>query len=221
MIYLSGCLPSKPEMQQLLFENEIGLMLTPFSQRHTRGLEGDWLWAADNGCFANKWDEATWIKWLKSFPEPSKALFATVPDVVADHKKTVERWDQYHQQVSSLGFKPAFVLQDGADMATIPWDTMGCLFIGGTTQFKLSVASRSFCAEAKSRSIWVHMGRVNSLKRMLIAKEWGVDSTDGTYLAFGPDVNTPKLVSMVQRTKNATVDVLLPFTTPSEGDTNE
>jgi hypothetical protein len=64
------------------------------------------------------------------------------------------------------------------------------------------------------------MGRVNSLKRMLIAKEWGVDSTDGTYLAFGPDVNTPKLVSMVQRIKNATVDVLLPFTTPSEGEPN-
>jgi hypothetical protein len=220
MIYLSGCLPSKPEMQQLLFDNQIGLMLTPFSQRNSKNSPHEWLWAADNGCFAERWDETTWIKWLEGFTEPNKALFATVPDVVADHDKTVSRWHEYHHAVSSRGYKPAFVLQDGADMASMPWDTMGCLFIGGTTQFKLSDTARAFCTEAKSRSIWVHMGRVNSLKRMLIAKEWGVDSTDGTYLAFGPDVNTPKLVSMVQRIKNATVDVLLPFLTPSEGEPN-
>ena len=221
MIYLSGCLPSNTEMQQTLFDAGIGLMLTPFSQRNSKNSPHEWLWAADNGCFAEKWDETIWINWLKSHATPSKALFATVPDVVANHNKTVDRWKEYHHVVSSLGYKPAFVLQDGADMTTIPWDTMGCLFIGGTTQFKLSEAARLFCAEAKSRSIWVHMGRVNSLKRMLIAKEWGVDSTDGTYLAFGPDKNTPKLVSIVQRTKNATVDVLLPFFTTLEGDKNE
>jgi hypothetical protein len=42
------------------------------------------------------------------------------------------------------------------------------------------------------------MGRVNSLRRMVIAQSWGCDSVDGTFLAFGPDVNTPKLVKMVQ-----------------------
>jgi len=213
MIYLSGCLPSKPELQQKLYDNNIGLMLTPFSQRNTNSSPHSWHWAADNGCFASRWDEKIWMNWLKGFEDPTKSLFATVPDVVADHIKTVERWHQYWQQVASLGYKPAFVLQDGADMSTIPWNTMGCLFIGGTTQFKLSDEARLFCSEAKDRSIWVHMGRVNSFKRMLLAKEWGVDSTDGTYLAFGPDVNTPKLVSMVQKTKNATVDVLLPFST--------
>lgn len=220
MIYLSGCLPSNPEIQKLLVENDIGLMLTPLSQRHTRGMGLEWLWAADNACFANKWDENIWIKWLKSFSQPEKALFATVPDVVANHEKTLERWEQYNQTVSSLGFKAAFVLQDGATIETTPWDTMGCLFIGGSTKFKLSETARQHCQEAKSRSLWVHMGRVNSLKRMLLAKEWGVDSTDGTYLAFGPDKNTPKLISMVQRTKKATVNVRLPFFTPSEGETN-
>jgi hypothetical protein len=217
MIYLSGCLPSNPDMQKQLHDNGIGLMLTPFSQRNSKSSPYEWVWAADNGCFAEKWDEQVWLKWLKGHTAPATALFATVPDVVADHDKTVERWSEYHTTVSSLGYKPAFVLQDGAKMETIPWATMGCLFIGGSTDFKLSDNARMFCAEAKARSIWVHMGRVNSFKRMVLAKQWGVDSTDGTYLAFGPDVNTPKLVSMVRRTNNAGVKIPLPFTTLQEG----
>lgn len=213
MIYLSGCLPSNLEIQKDLNDAGIGLMLTPISQRQTGSSPYDWKWAADNGCFAEKWDETVWLKWLKGFPNPEKSLFATVPDVVADHSKTVERWVNYYPKVSDLGYKPAFVLQDGADKSTLPWETMGCLFIGGTTEFKLSDKARELCQIAKSMSIWVHMGRVNSLKRMLIAKEWGVDSVDGTYLAFGPDKNTPKLISMVQRVNKATVDVPLPFYT--------
>lgn len=212
MIYLSGCLPSKPELQQKLYDNNIGLMLTPFSQRNSKSSPHLWQWAADNGCFAERWDENIWMRWLKEFEDPTKSLFATVPDVVADHAKTVDRWHQYRHQVASLGYKPAFVLQDGAVHDTTPWGTMGCLFIGGSTQFKLSETAKRFVAEAKSRSIWVHMGRVNSLKRMLLAKEWGCDSTDGTYLAFAPDINTPKLIRMVQRTNQTTVDVCLPFT---------
>ena len=209
MIYLSGCLPSNLEVQKELHANGIGLMLTPFSQRNSKNSPHQWTWAADNGCFAEKWDEKVWLTWLKSHASPCEALFATVPDVVADHDKTVDRWGKYHTTVSSLGYKPAFVLQDGAALDTIPWETMGCLFIGGSTDFKLSDTARMFCAEAKARSIWVHMGRVNSFKRMVLAKQWGVDSVDGTYLAFGPDVNTPKLVSMVRRTNDAGVDVPL------------
>lgn len=200
-------------MQQMLFENNIGLMLTPFSQRSSKSSPHDWYWAADNGCFASKWDKNIWFKWLSSFENKEKALFATVPDVVGNHVETVKKWGEYNEQVSSLGYKPAFVLQDGATKDTIPWSSMSCLFIGGTTGFKLSQTARMFCEEAKSRSLWVHMGRVNSLKRMLIAKEWGVDSVDGTYLAFGPDVNTPKLVSMVQRAENKMVKTPLPFNT--------
>jgi hypothetical protein len=74
---------------------------------------------------------------------------------------------------------------------------MGALFIGGTTDFKLSKEAREFVSICKEKNIWVHMGRVNSLRRMEIAKSWGCDSVDGTYLAFGPDVNTPKLIKMV------------------------
>ncbi len=205
MLYLSGCLPSKPEIQEQLIGAGIGLMLTPFSQRNAS--DRPWKWAADNGCFAAKWDEKTWRSWLEKNENPHEAVFATCPDVVGDHVGTMERWPEYSPIVRDAGYKVAFVLQDGADF--LPWDEFDALFIGGTTDFKLSMKARDFVDEAKALDKWVHMGRVNSYKRMLLAKQWNCDSTDGTYLAFGPDVNTPKLINMVNKVHNSAVNISL------------
>lgn len=121
-----------------------------------------------------------------------------MPDVVGNHKQTVIRWTEWHSKVRDIGYKPAFVLQDGATVDEVPWGEMDALFVGGTTGFKLSNEARIIVDRAKSNGKWVHMGRVNSKKRIRIAHEWGCDSVDGTFLAFGPDVNTPKLIHMVQ-----------------------
>ena len=195
MLYLTGCIPSKPELQADLLAAGIGALLTPFSQRNAPS--DQWLWAADNGCFASKWDEATWFRWLQSKDQASTALFATVPDVVADHEATVCRWRKYVRQVKELGFKAAFVLQDGATPKTIPFDQMDALFIGGSTEYKLSEAAQRIVTIAKMENKWVHMGRVNSQRRMQLAFDWGCDSVDGTYLAFAPDGNTPRLIRML------------------------
>ena len=136
MLYLTGCIPKKPHLRQLLLDNDFGSLVTPFSVRTPPSDE--WVWAADNGCFASRWTEKVWLDWLDSKSNPSSALFATVPDVVADHSLTLERWYQYAPMVIERGFKPAFVLQDGAKLEELPFDTMGSLFIGGTTEYKLS-----------------------------------------------------------------------------------
>ena len=39
------------------------------------------------------------------------------------------------------------------------------------------------------------MGRVNSRRRLRIAQAFGCTSCDGTYLAFGPDTNLPRLLT--------------------------
>lgn len=70
-------------------------------------------------------------------------------------------------------------------------------FIGGSDGWKLGPHARALTAEAKRRGKWVHMGRVNSLKRFRYAESIGCDSCDGTYLRFGPDKNLPKLLSWV------------------------
>ncbi len=199
MFYLSGCLPSKPEIRQLLLDNNIGLMLTHISQRH-QPTNDNWVWAADNACFNGKtWDSIAWLRWLGSKSNPSKALFATVPDVVGNHTETLVKWPLWSKQVKELGYKTAFILQNGCTPSEVPWDECDAVFVGGDTDWKLGREAYLIVAEAKKRGHWVHMGRVNSLRRIQTAQMWGCDSVDGTYLAFGPDVNTPKLVKMMQR----------------------
>ena len=109
----------------------------------------------------------------------------------------MKRWSEYRQQVVDLGYKTAFVLQNGATLNTMPLDEMDALFIGGTTEYKLSTEARDIVKHCKQLGKWIHMGRVNSKRRIQIAYEWGCDSVDGTYLAFSPDANTPRLIHMV------------------------
>jgi len=61
-------------------------------------------------------------------------------------------------------------------------------------EWKLSEVTRSLVADAKLHGKWVHMGRVNSRKRIRYAAEIGCDSVDGTYLIKGPRENLPKLL---------------------------
>ncbi|HXF62680.1 MAG TPA: hypothetical protein VNK95_13745, partial [Caldilineaceae bacterium] len=60
------------------------------------------------------------------------------------------------------------------------------LFIGGSTGWKLSEAADWCIRRAKERGVWVHAGRVNSLRRIRHFQLIGVDSVDGTYIRFNP-----------------------------------
>lgn len=195
MIYLTGCIPKKPELRKFLLENGFGVMLSPV---YPKAPDNQWVWAADNGCFNAKWEEKKWFKWLGTLENPETAMFATVPDVVGDHTVTLERWNTYSSKVRDMGFVPAFVAQDGATVGTIPWDEVGYLFIGGTTEFKLSEQARTLCVASQERQIKIHMGRVNSKKRLKLAKQWGVDTADGTHIAFKPDVYTHQLIQWMK-----------------------
>ncbi len=75
-----------------------------------------------------------------------------------------------------------------------PWDDFDALFVGGSTEWKLSGSARELVREARARGKSTHMGRVNSLRRLRYAESIGCDSADGTYLIFGPDVNLPRLL---------------------------
>jgi hypothetical protein len=45
---------------------------------------------------------------------------------------------------------------------------------------KLGPEVEAIVAEARARNVWVHMGRVNSLRRLAYAASIGCDSVDGT-----------------------------------------
>lgn len=190
MLYLATA--STPPVRDAMAAGLLGQLRTPDSGN---ALVPGTQWAADNGAFSSvrTFDSDRWLRWLIDQPTDG-CLFAVVPDVVADHAATLKLWQHWASVVRDLGHRPAFVLQDGCGPADMPDDT-DCVFIGGSTDYKLSPVARSCVAEAKRRGWWVHMGRVNSLRRIRIAADWQCDSVDGTYLAFGPDLNLPRLLS--------------------------
>jgi hypothetical protein len=173
----------------------LGQMVTPAEGR--KPLPGVW-WGADNGAFGKGYPgDEPWLDWLDSLPR-ERCLFAVAPDVVADAEATLARSTPWLPVIQALGFPPAFVAQDGIENIDIPWDLFDVLFLGGTTRWKLSPAAARLAREAKRRGKAVHMGRVNSGRRKAIADLFECDSIDGTFLAFGPDVNLPRLLRWME-----------------------
>lgn len=151
-------------------------------------------WCADNGAFSDKWDANKWWRFLEAnASDAATCLFAALPDVVGDWSATLDRSLPWLPKVKQLGYPVAIVLQDGATAETVPWEQVEAVFVGGATAWKLGPDARALVAEAKRRGLWVHMGRVNSERRLRYAAHIGCDSADGTFLTFGPDVNLPRV----------------------------
>lgn len=190
MIYLSGAV--RPE---LLRVPNTGFILTPMM-----GNRPDLTavtWAADTGCFSKavQYQHGRYITWLEERMAPYRAtcLFATAPDVVGDAEATWVRSRPLLPLIRALGYPAALVAQDGIERLPIAWDAFDVLFIGGTTEWKLSRTVVELAADARAHDKRVHCGRVNSLTRLRRAKAMGCHSADGTFLAFGPDKNLPRV----------------------------
>jgi predicted nucleic acid binding AN1-type Zn finger protein len=76
------------------------------------------------------------------------------------------------------------VTQDGMTVLDIPWKEIDAIFIGGTNEHKFSYDVSSIISVALAHNIWVHVGRVNSAKRM--NHFWTADSWDGTTISYAP-----------------------------------
>lgn len=144
-----------------------------------------WLpWAADNGAF-NGFDPIRFLKMLADFQAKKvDPMWITCPDKVADHTETLRMFMIWSPVIRELGFRSAFVLQDGCD--SVPWELVDAVFVGGSTEFKLSRKAARIVEKAKTLEKMVHMGRVNSLKRVNYAFDIGCNSIDGTsFSMFG------------------------------------
>lgn len=190
--------PNTQEVRETIAAGRLGAMLTPDSWstiNEPSSKRFPWV-GLDNGCFSDKWDEDRWKDWLTEMrPRLPECLFAVVPDVVADHDATLARWEQYVGIVKDAGYPAAFVIQDGCDGMDMPWRDLDAVFVGGSTEYKLSEQAWELVGRANRRGIWTHMGRVNSFNRIRRCAAAGVKSVDGSYLAFGPDTNLPKLLA--------------------------
>jgi hypothetical protein len=192
-VYLSGA--ETPRMRAGLEQREdLGLLLQPRSHLEDSAMNYRF-WAADNGCFAqgDRFDAVAWLAWVAQLPRSHRCVFVVAPDVLGDAAATLTRSAPYLEAIRELGFPAALVAQDGLEHLRMAWDSFDALFIGGSTEWKLSQAAFELAAEARERGKWTHLGRVNSRRRLLLGTENGIHSADGTYLAFGPLKNEPKL----------------------------
>lgn len=141
-------------------------------------------YALDNGAFPAftkgiAWDEAAWIELLEwSVAQEIKPLWALCPDVVTNPEETFTNWSKYEPIMRDIykgtGVKVAFAAQDGMRPGDVPSGADVC-FVGGSTEWKWG-AAESFCASHPR----VHIGRVNSPRRLAECASWGAESVDGT-----------------------------------------
>lgn len=190
-MYLTGVSTEQSRNEQ---RADLGLLCTPASSVHLQRHHYSW-WAADNGCFAEytggkPFDEQRWLDWLAPLAAEPTLLWAVLPDVVGDARATHERSMRYLDRVRELGAPVAWVAQDGLEAEPVLLDEIvdvaDCLFIGGSTDWKLDEhVQRPIVDRALDAGLWVHVGRVNSRKRLRFAASIGAHSADGTYLKYG------------------------------------
>jgi hypothetical protein len=189
--------PSTPRVREAMSAGLLDCIDTPL--QGNAHVPPDARWCADNGCYGKGYPgDAPWWEWLERHPGRDLCAFAVAPDVVADAAATLARSAPWLPQIRGLGIPAAYVAQDGLEDAPPPWDEFDVLFIGGLDDFKLGPIARAAAIEAKRRGKSVHMGRVNSEKRIRYAAAIGCDSADGTHITYGPDVNLPDVLAWVR-----------------------
>jgi len=200
VLYLAT--PSGPDVIRAMEAGQLGCMTTPAQGNR---LPANCWWAADNGKFGKGWPGAdAWYEWLawKAKGREDRCLFAVAPDVPFDAVGTLAESLPWLPKIRALGIPAAFAAQDGCENGLIPWDDFDVLFLAGsagpgTPNWKIGPIAEALSREARERGKRVHMGRVNSLVRLRIAETFGCDTADGTYLAYGPDINLTRLLGFM------------------------
>lgn len=177
--------------------DRLGLLLGP-GKAFVRSMLGEGMpLAADNGCFTGL-DGPAFLRLLAELVRlETPPLFVTAPDVVGDCGETLRRFTIWGPLVRELGLRVALVGQDGLAPRDVPWDEFDAYFVGGSTAWKLSRQSYLLCEEAKARGMHLHMGRVNSFRRIRLAAEWGCDTIDGTGFTWFSDQRIPQAIGWI------------------------
>lgn len=195
----------------------IGHLYTPARTERVR----PWIpYVLDNGRFSEAvrgapFDEAGFLRHLERYAFLSQRPgWVVVPDVPFDGEATLRWWDQWAPRLAEYGIPLAMAVQDG--MATKDVSDRGpdVIFVGGTTEWKWETVGE-WCRVFPR----VHVGRVNSPRRLYELAGLGAESCDGSgwfrgkspqvvglarYLAEtnGSDPNTAELEALSTRWSN-------------------
>lgn len=159
------------------YPGKIGHLYSPGGQR---GPYEFMPFGLDNGAFGafvrkRLWDPEPWMQlldWVKlrgAIPQ-----WVIVPDVVGDRCGTIASWQEWSPVARRYGWPLAFAVQDGMDHQDVP-SNAEVIFVGGTTNWKWSTIGLW-----ASRFPRVHVGRVNTYRRLIQCDRLGIESVDGT-----------------------------------------
>jgi len=90
------------------------------------------------------------------------------------------------------------VLQDGATPESVPWDELAAVFVGASTRWKLSRSAELLIRMARSRGLWTHVGRVNTMGRLARVEAMGAHSIDGSQFSRWPDRYIPPFLARLE-----------------------
>ena len=184
-------------MRELEPHPHLGRLITP----HDGGSPSKHIWAADNAAFSN-WNELSFLKMVEKIKKAeNKPLFVAVPDVVCDSVKTRLLFDKYLPYLGELPL--AYVLQNGVQVEDIPWELINAVFVGGDDYFKLRRhVILPLLQVAKQKKKHIHVGRVNSIRRISYCRGIGADSIDGTSCSRFPNTYIPVFLKHIENSVN-------------------
>ena len=114
-----------------------------------------------------------------------KPGWIVVPDVRLDAKATLKSWQEWEPQLRCYGVPLAFAMQNGMQVEDIP-ESANVLFIGGSDDWRYPRMAE-FAQFARSTGRLIHVGRVNSIRRIQQLEALEIDSVDGTGWFRGND----------------------------------
>jgi len=164
-------------------------------------------WGADNDALAGIKPDA-YLAMLDAIARaPRNHLkFVAVPDavertpagIVGSWEGTRWLWRCWRPALVARGLPAAIVLQDGATPESVPWDELAAVFVGASTRWKLSRSAELLIRMARSRGLWTHVGRVNTMGRLARVEAMGAHSIDGSQFSRWPDRYIPPFLARLE-----------------------
>ena len=192
---------STKTVNELISSKYLGKYISPNSHSHQKSIdlivEQRCIWGADNDCY-NSFNQIKYEQMLSRLPRINTMKYLTMPDVLGDSEKTLTFFDEWYSKLKNEKLPITLVLQDGCKVKDVPFDKIKSVFVGGTTEYKLSEDVRNIINIAKQKKKWIHMGRVNSNKRIKYAQSIGVDSFDGSSFSMFANTLIPKTLLLLK-----------------------
>jgi hypothetical protein len=160
-------------------------------------------YAIDNGAWVSfiheePWCEDEFLRLVDVLGE--RADFVALPDVVTNREATIALSLTYVERLA--GLRLYFVLQDGMgpDDADILAPHVDGYFLGGSTEYKIA-SMHGWGAYCRANGKRLHVGRVNTAKRIRLCHDAGAHSFDGSSVSRFARKNLRRLDNEVRQTQ--------------------